>query len=98
MEPSALSDYVPPTEWEKKEREGLLAQEPVEWREKRLIAEDPDTDGETLARITSAISDGCVYCIMSEVSYHNKFALLADTVLAHPNTPPDCLLRATLFV
>ena len=93
MKPFTFPDYVPPTEWEKKEREGLLAQEPAEWREKRLIAEDPDTDGETLARLTSAISDGCAYCIMGEVSYHNKFALLSDTVLAHPNTPPPCLLR-----
>lgn len=38
------------TAWERKERDGLLALETEEWREKRLIAEDPDTTGDILAR------------------------------------------------
>ena len=90
---SDMYDYVPPTKWERKERDGLLAQEPAEWREKRLIAEDPDTTGETLARLVEVISDTCAYCTMGEVPYANKLALLVDAVLAHPNTPPRALLR-----
>ena len=78
------------TEWEKWERNGLLALETPEWREKRAIASDPDTTGDTLARLADKV-DFAWY--VGGNNDHPNMCLLAEAIVAHPNTTPDILIR-----
>ena len=75
------------TTWEAKERAGLLALETKKWREKRRIAEDPNTTAEMLDKMTDYYNIATDWRSASE---YNEYALVADALLAHPNTPPDC--------
>ena len=70
----------PPTTWEQKERDGLLALEISEWREKRRIAEDPNTTADVLAGLVR----GDDYDAAS-------FLLLVEAIVANPNVPPAIL-------
>jgi hypothetical protein len=71
------------TTWEAKERAGLLALEPEEWREKRLVAENRDTAPNVLAEFGNS-----VLMLGARTENTIPFAgLLAEAIAAHPNTP-----------
>ncbi len=78
------------TVWEAKERAGLLALETDGWRERRLIAEDPNTTAEGLARLI-----GEVEAIVVNTPYTPKdpFQLTANALSVHPNTSPEQILK-----
>ena len=75
------------TKWEKREYARLLATETPEWREKRRVAEDPNTTSEMLAQLAGEAANERQ---SHEASYQagTPSSLLACALAAHPNTPP----------
>lgn len=80
------------TVWEAKERAGLLALETEKWREKRLLAEDPDTTADVLHQMGRDIAEVSKISIGKREEWKKGF-LLCEAVAAHPNTPPGLLLE-----
>ncbi len=86
------------TPWEAKERAGLIALETPEWREKRAVAEDPNTPGETLARF---VDDAFSFAHQAKYAQNSGDTALRDkpvwmllnAAALHPNTPLQTLSR-----
>ncbi len=85
METHPLSDLsslntapltVPLTVWEAKERAGLLAIENDEWRQKRLIAEDPNTTADVLKRISE---ETIAFCETAVTNYMVQMGCLTGS-------------------
>ncbi len=87
------------TAWDAKEQAGLLGLETDEWREKRLIADAPDTTADVLERFS-----GEALAFHNKAKHRNEAApqktksehwrksdLLLEALAAHPNTPPHAL-------
>ncbi len=94
MEPRSL------TTWEQKERDGLLALETDEWRQKRHIAEDPNTTADILAELSDSVHKA--YHTVDSEGYavrgvSHSACLLAEAIAAHPNVPPQRLLSLLLL-
>ena len=81
---------MPLTQWEQKERDGLLALETTEWRQKRAVASDPNTTGDVLARLSFDV-DYAWYAGGNDD--HPNLCLLAEAIVAHPNAPPETLAK-----
>ncbi len=89
MEPRPL------TTWEQKERDGLLALETDAWRQKRLIAEDPNTTADVLEKfgfdVDAIFHDPDVDNDAKLLRNLAHISLLGEAVVAHPNTSPQTL-------
>lgn len=88
------SETVDLTIWEAKERAGLLALETVEWREKRLIAQDPNTTADVLKSFTDFLLDELEQWYPGQPmnrapDVQANMLLLGEAIFAHPNTPPQ---------
>ena len=84
------------TEWERKERDGLLALETEQWREKRLVAEDPNTTADVLEQLARTVWDELGHWehyepMHSAPDVQANTLLLSEAIFAHPNTPPHNL-------
>lgn len=80
-------EHRPLTTWEQKERDGLLAHETDEWREKRLVAEDPNTSGEVLVNLyEDIVAHWTRNTRNDDYKTHDQPDTLAETLAAHPNT------------
>ena len=79
------------TAWQQKERDGLLALETAQWREKRMVAEDPDTTADVLACLLQAVE----VAVQREgfTGFAIFYPLIADAVAVHPNLSPEIILK-----
>ena len=83
---------TPLTTWEAKERAGLLALETDEWREKRMVASDPNTTAKVLHHLADAVYLSYCRSANDYVPY-----LLVEAVAAHPNTSPHDLIDLVCY-
>ena len=80
------------TTWEAKERAGLLTRETTEWREKRHIAEDPNTTADVLEAFVEAVLKTLGIWEYNEPmgsapDEQANCVLLGAALSAHPNIP-----------
>ena len=77
------------TAWEQKERDGLLALETAEWREKRAVASDPNTTNAALVGLVAH----CEKALNDMDSDIGSLVLLVESLAANPNLSPNGLLK-----
>lgn len=88
----------PLTAWEAKERAGLLALETKKRRKRRRVAEDPNTTADVLEQLTHVVWEELGFWLSGEPMGNHRNVrvntlLLAEPIVAHPNTPPRALKR-----
>ncbi len=86
------------SEWEAKERAGLLSLEMEEWCEKRRVAEDPNTTADVLEQFAEAVCQELDVWQPGEPmgnadNVQVNTLLLTEPIVAHPNTSPHVLKR-----
>ena len=88
------------SEWDTREYEELLTRETPEWREKRRIAEDPNTTADELSHLeeaTEAFIESHTEVIVAKANVP-KIHLLLHALAAHPNIRPETLQKVLEFV